>query len=56
MNLYCYRKKAYPTERDALTVVYRMRAQGSSIDTYKCDACGKWHLKAVRAVETLARR
>jgi hypothetical protein len=39
------RKKAYPTEAKAMSVVYRIRANGTDkVEAYRCDKCGKWHV------------
>ena len=46
MTIACMRKKAYPTEAKALSVLYRIRANGTTdkIEAYRCDKCGKWHI------------
>lgn len=43
----CYRKKRFPSESAAQSVIFALKARGSDVDrlkAYKCEMCSCWHL------------
>jgi hypothetical protein len=44
----CARRKAYPSDAAAQSIIFKIRAKGCLTDrmeSYRCEGCGKWHLR-----------
>jgi hypothetical protein len=49
--LACYQRKPFATEAAAMTVVYRLRAQGrAQVEAEQCEHCKKWHLRVRKLI------
>lgn len=47
---HCMKRRAYPSEAAAQSVIYNMRARKQDVERLKpelCQYCYKWHLKRV---------
>lgn len=49
LNLVCFRRRRYATEKAAMSIVYRLRASGiKGISASLCEKCGNWHVQQQR--------
>lgn len=42
-------RKAFRSEAEAKSVVFRMRAKGSDVRAFRCPQCGSWHIGTLAA-------